>query len=321
MAMKMRNFFRSREVILSAVFAVLLIAPFIVLGDNNVIIVDKDNKGSEDGSADHPYRSLGKALKNAKPGTEVHVRTGTYKENITIPKDVKVIGRKKDIGDVVIQADTDKKPAVTMKNDSEIDHLTVKGGKHGIQVVEDAEATIYDVVVKDSEGDGIHIDSGSREKKYQVVVSESKAKDNDKAGIYVGKKRNVVIVDSEVKENKKDGLDISEGGKVWVNDNNIAQNLGSGVKVWLDGAEVTLKDNKVRHNKREGVEINASGKAGSVSFKKMSISGNGRYGVAQVARTAAALKSFGFVHFDAGVNANHFEKNGTGSISSIIRGF
>ncbi len=311
----------SQGAILGAVLTIAFIAPVIVLGGNKVIYVDRDNKGSEDGSKNHPYRSLDKALDKAKSGTEVHVAKGTYKENITIPKNVKVIGRKKDTSDVVIESESDKKPAVTMKDDSEIDHLTVKGGKHGILVEEDAEATIYDTTVKDADGDGIHIASGSNDKKYQVVISDSTIKENDKSGVYSGKKRNVVVVDSKINGNKNDGVDLSAGAKAWVNDSEIRDNRGSGAKVWISGSEITFKDNVIRGNGREGMEINSSG-TGYVGLKKMNISGNGRYGVAKVARNAGALTDFGHVAIDnSGANLNAIGKNVLGSISHVMRGF
>lgn len=319
--MNMRRFLQSRGAILSAVFAVLFIAPVMAFGGSKTIFVDQDNKGSEDGSANHPYQTLGKALKNAKKGTEIHVRSGTYKENITIPKEVKVLGRKKDNGDVIIKADSDKKPAVVMKDDSELDHVTVKGGQHGIRVEEDAEVIIYDVTVKDADRDGIHISSGSRDKKYQVVVSKSEVRDNKKAGIYSGK-RNVVIVDTEIHSNKSDGLDFAAGTKGWVADNEIKNNGGSGAKFVLDGSEVTLKDNLISGNRREGMEIASFGANGYIGLKKAKISGNARYGIAKVARNAAGLQNFSGPAIDnSGANLNHIEKNGLGTISQVIRGF
>lgn len=318
--MQMRSFGLSRTVLLGALFAAFLIVPVLALGGSKKIYVDKDNKGSEDGSVNHPYQSLEKALKKAKGGTEVHVKSGTYKENVTIPKDVKVIGRKKDKSDVVIVSKNDKKPAVIMKNDSELDHVTVKGGQHGVLVEEDAEAVIHNVTVKDSDGDGIHIASGSREKKFQVVVSDTDVKDNDRAGIYSGKKRNVVVIKSKIYDNKNDGLNLSAGTKAWINENEMRGNKGSGIKIWIDQAEVTLKDNVVRSNHREGVEINASAR-GYAILKKMDISGNGRYGVAKVARNAASLKDFGTLVLDGEVNANHIGKNVSGTISAVVRAF
>src|SRR3989344_6507058 len=94
--MRSRNFWLSREVFLSVAFVALLATPVIVFGGSKVIYVDKDASGSEEGTSSKPYHTISKALKNAKSGTEVHVRKGKYEENITIPKGVKIFGDKRD---------------------------------------------------------------------------------------------------------------------------------------------------------------------------------------------------------------------------------
>ena len=90
--MQSRNFWLSREVILGLAFGLLLAVPVFVFGGSQTIYVDKNASGSENGTAANPYHTLSKALKNADGGTEVSIKNGTYKENITIPKGVDVVG-------------------------------------------------------------------------------------------------------------------------------------------------------------------------------------------------------------------------------------
>lgn len=259
----------------------LVLGPVIVLGGSKTIYVDEDNHGTQDGSYEHPYRTISKALKHAKGSTTVYVAKGTYKENLTLPKDVKLIGGKK-TGDVIIKVDNPDQPVITMKDDTEINKLTIVGGRHGVRVLEHAEAKIIRSVVKGSSRDGIHIDNGSRDKKEQVIIEKSVIKNNRLAGIF-SEKRKLIVMDTDILGNG-DGVDLVANVKAWFADNRILDNRGSGFKVTLDGASFGSKNNSIRRNGREGVEINAYGETGSISFSKAAFVENGRYAVARIAR-------------------------------------
>ncbi len=315
-----RNFWLSREVFLSIAFGLLLAVPVFVFGGSKVIYVDKDASGSEDGTASNPYHTISKALKNADDGTEVRIKGGTYKENITIPKHVDVVSDSENRDKVTIKSDNDDKPTVTMKHDTALSHITVKGGRHGVRILEDSKAHIFDVEIKDSDRDGIHIDAAPRDKKYRVLIDKAKISDNARAGIFA-EKRFIVLINSDIAGNGSDGIDLALGTKAWFENNRFNDNRGSGAKLVLDNADIWSKKNSFRNNKREGVEINAYGAAGNIGFKKASFVNNGRYGIANVARTAASLRTFGGVIYGTGVNDNRFEGNASGNISPVVRGF
>ncbi|MFZ3031962.1 MAG: right-handed parallel beta-helix repeat-containing protein, partial [Candidatus Moraniibacteriota bacterium] len=256
----------------------------------------------------------------AKEGTDVHISKGTYKENITLPKGVKLFGKKKDIGNVVIKADNEDKPAVTMKHQTEINFLTIEGGRHGVRILEDAKAKVYKVKVKKSGRDGIHIDAAPRDKKHRALLDTVEVETSNRTGIF-SEKRDIVIINSDIHDNKSDGIDLAAGMEAWFEKNRINNNKGSGLKVMLDGASVWTKSNSIRNNKREGVEVNAYGAAGNIGLKKADIIGNGRYGVARIARTTKGFKSFGGIILGTGVNDNRIETNSIGNTSPILRGF
>lgn len=318
--MKGLKFWLSREVLVGVVFVALLMVPVFVFGGSKTIFVDKDANGSEDGSFSHPYRTISRALKHAKSGDEVRIKNGTYKENITIPKDIKVVGDSKKRDKVIIKADNDDKPTVEMKDDAELSYVTVKDGRHGIRVREDAEAHIFNVVVKDNRRDGIHVDSAPRDKKHRLFIDEVVVKDNGKAGIY-SEKRFILIVNSEIESNKGDGIDLAAGTKAWFEDSKFKSNGGSGAKLVLDGASIFSKNNSFRHNGREGIEVNAFGGQGTIEFKKASFIDNKRYGVARVARTQSGAGMFGNLSFGLGVNSSRVESNTQGNVSPVFRSF
>jgi hypothetical protein len=316
-----RKFWLSKEVLLTFAFVVLFVAPLAVFGGSKTIYVDGGaSKSGATGSSAHPYRTISQALDHAHEGDVVRVKSGTYKENITIPKEVKVMGDKGKRDKVIIKADNDDQPTIVMKHGSELNAVTVKGGRHGIRVVEDAKAHIYDVTVKESSRDGIHIDAAKTDKKHRVLIDTVAVNDNARAGIF-SEKRFVVIINSDVLRNGSDGIDLAAGTEAWFENSRFNNNKGSGMKLVIDGSSIWSKKNSIRYNGREGVEVNAYGAAGDIGFKKASFIGNGHYGVSKMARTAAAFKSFGTVSFGAGVNTDRFETNRFGAISRIMSGF
>ena len=318
--MQMRAFWLSKEVFIGIFVTVLLVVPVFVFGGSKVVYVDNDAKGDEEGTASRPYHSISKALHKAKSGTEVRVKNGTYEENITIPKGVKVFGESEKRDKVIIESDSNDKPTVTMKDDTELSHVTIKGGRHGVRIAEDAKAHIFDVVVKKSDRDGIHIDSAPRDKKHRVLIDTVRISDNDKAGIF-SEKRFIVLINSDIVSNGSDGIDLALGTKAWLEDNRFNDNKGSGAKLVLDGASVFGKKNSFRNNRREGMEVGAYGGSGTIELKKSAFIGNDRSGVSRVAHTAAGAGMFGNLSFGIGVNGSRFETNTLGGLSSIFRSF
>lgn len=318
--MSSRRFWLSKEVFIGLAVAFIIAVPVLVFGSAKVVFVDKDANGSQDGTSNHPYQSISEALNHIKDGTEVHIAKGTYKENVTLPKGVKLIGTKKDRGAVVIEAKNDSRPTITMKHQSELDHLTVEGGRHGVRIIEDSKAIIYDVVVKNSNRDGIHIDAAPLNKKYQIYIGKTDVKNNDHAGIYA-EKRNIVIMDSNIISNDSDGIDFAAGTKAWLENDRFNDNKGSGAKFTLDGANIWSKKNGFRNNKHEGVEVNAYGVAGMISFKKTTLVNNDQYGIAKIARTVSGTRTFGGIVLESGMNVNNISNNTFGNISSILRVF
>lgn len=318
--MKIWSFWLSKEVMLSLAFTVLIVVPAVVFGGSKQVYVDKDAHGSEEGTSAHPYHSIAKALDHVKDGTDVRIANGTYKEHFTIPKGVKLFGKKSDSGAVVIKGDSGDKPTVTMKHQTELNFITISGGRHGVQVVEDAKVKLYKVQIKDSHRDGIHIDAAPRDAKHRALLDSVEIEGSDRAGIY-SEKRDMVIINSTIHDNGSDGIDFAAGMKAWLAGNRINNNKGSGLKVVLDGASVWTKTNSIRNNHREGVEVNAYGAAGNVGLKKATLIGNGRYGIARVARTVNGMKSFGGINLGTGVNDNRIETNGIAGTSPVLRGF
>jgi pectin methylesterase-like acyl-CoA thioesterase len=286
----MKNVLTVDKSIFLFVGAIVLLGfvPFAWISANTVTIyVDQDASGTADGSKAHPYTSISDALDHADDGTYVRIGKGTYKENIRIPKGVKVEGIKNHRGDVVIDGN-DKKPTIEMKHGAELRFVTVKDGRYGIHILGDSKVHIYDVLVRDAERDGIYIDAAKRVEKYRALMDKIEVKDNGRAGIY-SEKRLTVIVNSDIHDNRTDGIDFQAGVKAWLEDDKVYENKATGWKVVLDGADIWTKNNDFRRNGREGIQVESFGLAGAFGLKGSKEVDNGRHGVAIVARNASAL--------------------------------
>ncbi len=301
---------------LFGVIGILVVAlPFLAFGGHNVLYVDKNATGTETGSSSDPYKSIGTALKHANNGDEVRVKSGTYKENIVISKEVKVTSDKNDRDKVTIIGD-DNEPTVLMKDGAKLSKVTIENGRHGIRVEKNAEAHIFDVLVDGSDRDGIHIDeSKKKDKKHRVLIDKVEVKKSDRSGIY-SEERFVVIMKSNVHDNDLDGIDFQAGVKAWVEDTKMNENKGSGLKVDLNGADIWTNKLSIRNNKYDGVEVSArNGKIGNFGLRKATIIGNKNYGVVKLRRGTAPAT---LLHDHVFIEKSRVESNGAGVVSGVI---
>ncbi|MEI7749560.1 MAG: right-handed parallel beta-helix repeat-containing protein [Candidatus Moraniibacteriota bacterium] len=311
--MSFQTLFKAKYALLAVIFAVVIIIPAVVFGSSKTIHVDGNASGMEDGSYDHPYGSISDALDHAKDGDEVYVHNGEYKEHITIPKGVTVKGNAKDHGNVVISGN-DKKSIVTMKHGSSLSFVTVKGGDNGIYVAKDARAKLYDVVVTGATHDGIHADTAPRDKNHRLYAEKVEVRKSGQAGVF-SEKRYVVLVNCNIHDNDSNGVDFVAGTQAWLESVTSNKNGGSGWKAILDGSEIWSRNNQFRENGREGVQIESFGAAGKFGVKTSKTVDNGRWGIALVARNAAATGMWKNIFLEDNSSwGNHF-----GNVSPVIR--
>jgi hypothetical protein len=314
--MQMSSFTAQKKAFLGVALLAFIALPVLSFGKSGVVYVDKDAKGTQDGSKNHPYKSISKALDKAKKGSEVRIESGTYEENITIPSGIKVTSDSDNRDKVTIKAKSNDKPTVTMKQGSKISAVTIRDGRHGIRVEGDAKATIYNITIKNSKRDGIHADAAKVDESKRLLINRVYITKSAMAGIY-SEKRLVTILDSDIDSNTLDGIDLRAGSKAWVEKVRSRWNGASGLKAVVDGSNITTKNSSFRNNRQAGVEAISFGGNGSLSVKKGSIVGNAAYGVAKVQKQG----SFQGLYIGADVNGIHFDKNGKGNISPILGSF
>lgn len=295
------------------VLAVFVLPMFTWAGSVKKVYVDDSASGSQDGSMEHPYKTIVEGLKHVNDDDELHVAPGTYKGNIEIPESVKLFGADEDT--TIIDADSKNKPAVIMNHKTVLDKFTVKGGDHGIYVAKKSRASIIHCTVKGADKDGIHARGADTSEKYALSIVKSEVKDNDRAGIF-SEKRKVVMIETDAHDNGSDGADIEAGSQAWIDDNHFADNGGSGLKIALDSSSIFVASkNTFRDNRHEGVEVNAYGKTGTVNIKKSKFINNKKYGIARIARNTSV--SMG-VWKGLTETENEFSSNNAGTVSPVL---
>ncbi|MCX6763285.1 MAG: right-handed parallel beta-helix repeat-containing protein [Candidatus Moranbacteria bacterium] len=313
-SLRINKFMKIKLIAVTIVALIMLATPlFTFSSHSHNIYVDDSASGTQDGSTEHPYKTIGDAMDHADENTQIHVAKGTYNENIKIKKGVEIYGS--DQEDVVIDAHSDSKPAVEMNGDTLINKVTIKGGQDGIKVNNKAKASIIKCTVKNADDDGIHIVSDGLDKDKMVSISESLIEKNNRAGIYSGKRR-LSITDNEIRENGSDGIVFESGISAWIAGNKIAHNMKSGMRLILDGANIWTKSNTIRDNRREGIEVNWSGAAGRIDIAKTKFWNNERFAVARVQRANFDSNRWNSsLTFD---NRNQFVGSKLGDISKVF---
>lgn len=304
---------RKMEIMGGLLLVAVVVLPFFTFaGSRKDIYVDGSKKGEEKGTQEKPYHTISEALAHSNGRTDVHVAKGVYSDNIEIPKGVRVFGTSQH--EVIIRAKKSNKVVVSMKDDSEINKVTIEKGREGIWVKEDAEVSIIKTIVRDNDKDGIKIGKGSIKKDDPVIITDSLIENNGRAGIY-SQKRRLVLIDNEITKNESDGMDIASGASAWIENNRIKDNDGSGMKLTLDQSNIWTKSNTFRDNDHGGLEVNANGGEGRIDINKSKFLENKTFGVARISRNAGADKTFNGLTIQ---DNNVFEMTKLGTVSPIM---
>ncbi len=302
---------------ISAIFVAFMAVPFFAFSSRHgELFVNTKASGFQDGSREHPFEKIGSAVDKANSNTEIHIAKGEYEENLTLKKGIKLFGE--DADNTIIKAKKDKWATIFMKDNSEIDDLTIKGGKSGVFIESHAQVDIISCVVKYNNGDGIIIEGGDTKKANQVYIGKSEIRNNDRAGIFVSGQRRVVVMDSDIFDNGTDGVDMARGTASYFAGNSVKNNGGSGLRAVIDDSDIWTKNNSFRENGREGMEVASFGGAGRINVAKAKFVSNGRYGVARLQKAGAISSAAWDKYLTFDQNA-YFASNGLGNISRILR--
>lgn len=232
------------------------------------------------------FSKIQDAINAAQPGDTIEIKAGTYEENLTINKGLKLIGEDRD--KVTIKGATAGKPGIAISGDIEVtlEGLTVaetilaspknfqedgvrvtrsvkltvkqarlfKNGDSGLELRDRSQATVTDSEFIGNGNNGIGLFDAA-----QIIVTNSKIlqngsglADNFNNGLSAVGRNKVTLQESVISGNTNEGVFLGEETEATLIKNQITQNKMNGVIV-LDAVTVELKENQIRENNFWGV--------------------------------------------------------------------
>ncbi len=205
---------------------------------------DKNGKGTEDS----PYKTITKAITEAKDNDTIIVKSGTYEENLIIDKPLTIEGETRDT--VILKPKTASSPCIEITSkDVNIKSITIQAlssSVYGVKVIlPEGLNNIDDILLEDiiitgfdsSTSKGLYITSNT-----SVTLRDALIKDN-RYGIRVGGVPGgfLLIYDTDI-TNNEEGIYVEDNGKVDAGRgtedspgrNNIYQNTAHGMANYSD---------------------------------------------------------------------------------------
>jgi len=194
------------------------------------------------------YTSISAAVEAAAPGDQLTIEAGRYSENVTINKNITLVGTNR--GQVVIEPTQEGRPVLTMEG-SELE-VTLKGltvssaagspvdregnlYPDGISVQKGVKLNLINVTIADNEECGLRVTENS-----VVEVAGSSLARNGKAGCLTGNSK-LLIVDTRISGN---GLVLSETATVAINESTVSNHESFGLKL-KDSSKGKINSSKI----------------------------------------------------------------------------
>jgi parallel beta-helix repeat protein len=199
------------------------------------------------------YPTINSALKAAKDGDKIIVKTGLYKESIVLDKTVELIAD----GSPIIESTDD---CIEMQTD----YAVVKGftlqcrakeedGKVGVFIWQ-GKLVLEHCDITCSSFACIQINN----KDVQAVVRHCKIHDGNKGGIFIYDQATAQIEDCEIFGNGLSGIEVKTGGNAIIRRCKIYNEKQNGIFVWENGMG-QIEDCEIFGNAYSGIKIKTGG--------------------------------------------------------------
>src|SRR3989344_1682887 len=248
--------------------------------DTNTFNMSEDLEviGGSDGSAaggtgntfnvENDSVAIQKAVDSARSGDTINVAAGTYEENLTVNKNLTLVGTD-GAADTTINGDSDAVLSITSDvTVLEISGFTITGGGKGITTsgsLTGATVNIHDVIVTGNTAAGIYLSGDDAQLvDTTVTIADSEISDNTGGGIYIDDMEDST---AEISGNTIDGnglagirVDLITGGIVGstltITGNTITNNGTDNTGIHIDtvgNAEVSINENTIEGNIGDGL--------------------------------------------------------------------
>jgi len=246
------------------------------------------------GSAEAPFPRLRDALARAGAGTRILVAAGEYRETVTIPDGVSVVGAGP--GRTVLRGRRfSRAPVVTLRGRSSLEALRVTGGEEGVHVDVNADIRLARVEILDNRRNGIGFErvEAVGGEPARVEIEDCLVSGNSD-GIDLESTRGV-IRGCRLVGNRDDGVDYDGDTDCALVGSEIRDNGDDGVEIRLKReTRARLEGNRISGNGEDGIEIIESVRPGPTA-NRVEMSGNAihanvRYGIGVVARASEDVR-------------------------------
>ena len=224
---------------------------------SDIVYVDDDNKGFENGSLEYPFNTIQEAVDTAKEGYTIYIFNGIYYENVNIQKRIDLIGENKDftIIDGMGKGSCIFLNAyyVTSKQYIDFKNLNLRNGDKGINLDNCYFINIINNIIHSNKG-GVYL----YEKCEYVNILSNEIYNNDNAIVffsnsninYINYPKYIIIENNNINNNNISGITLrGKNNKIL---NNKISNNNIGFDISSIGSGNIIKNNSLINN---GIKI------------------------------------------------------------------
>jgi parallel beta-helix repeat protein len=238
------------------------------------IIVDQMHRGD--------FTTITDAVIAARPGTQIRIRPGLYREGIVLDKPLELVGEG-NRDDVVIAAkDTNVIRFITTAG--RVTNLTLRQTDGGYFAVDCTQGRLVledcDITTQGNDGDGFHDGIGIHDgadprirrnrihdgadgginvyNQGQGLIENNEIFGNATPGIGISTRSSPIVRHNRIHDGKDVGIYVLNEGQGLIEDNEIFENATAGIAV-AKGANPTVRRNTITRNRHRGIWITEMG--------------------------------------------------------------
>ncbi len=262
-------------------FFSILIFPFFLgiflsvptLVSAKTVYVNQDGDDSDEGSSDHPFKTLEEAAEEVNEGEadEIKIGKGSFPGDVTFTESVDIQGAGK--GSTTLKGSLTFKKKVSLKNLS----INTKA-KNAVTLGKSSVANFEKVDIREFTGIGIWIQSGGG----VLTLEDSRLGGSGGKGIYAEAGSKVTLIGNTIVNNKQEGVDIRQNTRGTIKNNTIEDNSESGIELIVGSSDFIISGNDIKKNGASGIAFQfyqLKTKIGTITATGNTISGNDKYGL------------------------------------------
>ena len=212
--------------------------------NDNYIYVDSKNNGGEDGSRNHPYNTIMKAMQQAVEDDSILVAAGNYNEAITMKEGVSVIGSGASVTNIILTGENNGITFNNIKN-AILSGFTIKPEEMGVPLGSMILCDSSSPTIKKNKIEGsIYPDPGITLDNNSNALIEN----NYITNIYIYITSSNPAIKNNIIEQTEIGRISLGGGSSAIINNNLIEGPFGGSAIDITGSSPVLKNNMIYCN-------------------------------------------------------------------------